>query len=381
MKHPVPIVLLILLGCSLLAIAACQGLSASPDESSRQVADASTVLAVNPAHFTAANPHLTVRKIACTLSDGTKTDCYQLVTNSTPTDHPMGPWCPDHIEDDAAAGGIWIKDGEVYELDGKFVENLASMYGDKSWRMYDAEGNIFVTDSEQDCINAANPNVGAAYANFCVECIPSYIGSISQTYVIPARPVRLNQPISFSRGGPGPGRPAGGDRPGRGDRPARPEGPPPRADRPDRPPRPGGPGGPGRTGRPAGPDSGIPSARGIALNGVEFSAPAPLNHILAAYTIAPFDDAGGHINVHQGYHYHAATGVSFSIAQTDGHAPLIGYAMDGHGIYARLDAAGNEAGELDACRGQYDAVRGYHYHVDAAGNNNFINCLQGAYAK
>ena len=34
--------------------------------------------------------------------------------------------------------------------------------------------------------------------------------------------------------------------------------------------------------------------------------------------------------------------------------------------------------DLDECRGHYDEVRGYHYHVDAAGNNNFINCFSGA---
>ena len=138
-----------------------------------------------------------------------------------------------------------------------------------------------------------------------------------------------------------------------------------------------------RADRPRGPKSkgGVPSTRGIALNGVEFSAPAPVNNILGAYTLAPFDDAGGHINVHQGYHYHTATGVSFSIKQIDGHAPLIGYAMDGHGIYSQLDTNGKEPSDLDDCRGHFDDSRGYHYQVDAAGKNNFINCLQGAYAK
>jgi hypothetical protein len=71
--------------------------------------------------------------------------------------------------------------------------------------------------------------------------------------------------------------------------------------------------------------------------------------------------------------------VSFSVAQTDGHAPLIGYAADGYGIYAQLNEDGEEPTDLDDCRGHYDDVRGYHYHVDAPGSNNFINCLQGAY--
>ena len=82
-----------------------------------------------------------------------------------------------------------------------------------------------------------------------------------------------------------------------------------------------------------------------------------------------------------GYHYHAATGVSKEIPQEDGHAPMIGYAMDGFGLYAQLNVDGKEPQDLDDCRGHYDEIRGYHYHVDAAGNNNFINCFSGAIAQ
>lgn len=292
--------------------------------------DANTVLSVDETYFAAASSSTTISTIPCTLSDGTETDCFQIVTNSTPTDHQMGPWCPDNIADDASAGGIWLEGGEVYEVDGAFVENMANFYNDNTWLMYDANGDIFTTETEQECIDAANPNVGDKYQNFCVECLPSYITNVSQTWVIPVTPIMQSQSTSFATG-------------------------------------------PGRPGNIA------PSTRGIALNGVEFSAPAPVNNILAAYTLAPFDDAGGHINVNQGYHYHAATGASFSIPQDDGHAPLIGYAMDGHGIYALEDENGSIETDLDECRGQYDEIRGYHYHVDAAGNNNFIDCLAGAY--
>lgn len=315
----------ILAGLTMLLFTACE-----KDGVSDPVDDPDTlVVEIDPTYFTSANANITVTTVSCTLSDGTVTDCYQIVTNSAPTDHEMGPWCPDNIADDASAGGIWLESGEVYDVDGAFVENLATFYNDSKWQMYDANGNIYVTETEEDCINAANPNVGAAYENFCVECIPSYISDVSQTWLIPVRPVLQTNAAYFATG------PGGGN---------------------------------------------IPSTRGIALNGVEFSAPAPVNNILGAYTLAPFDDAGGHINVHQGYHYHAATGVSFSITQSDGHAPLIGYAMDGHGIYERLDEDGTEPSDLDDCRGHSDEIRGYHYHVDAAGNNNFINCLQGAYA-
>lgn len=286
------------------------------------------VVNVESSYFTADN--VTITTVPCTLSDGTETDCYQIVTNSTPTDHEIGPWCPDNITDDATAGGIWLEGGEVYDVDGAFIENMATFYGDSNWLMYDANGNIYVTETEEDCINAANPNVGAAYENFCVECIPSYITDLSQTWVIPISPVLQEDKAYFATG-------------------------------------------------PGGPMSTVPSTRGIALNGIEYSAPAPVNNILSAYTLAPFDDAGGHINVHQGYHYHAATGLSTTIEQDDNYAPLIGYAMDGHGIYEMLDGDGNEPTDLDDCRGHSDDIRGYHYHVDAAGNNNFINCLQGAY--
>lgn len=294
--------------------------------------DANTVVEVNTTYFTDANANTTITIVPCTLSDGTVTTCYQIVTNSTPTDHTMGPWCPTNISDDASAGGIWLEDGVVHDVDGAFIQNLATFYNDNTWLMYDANGDITVTETEQDCINAANPNVGTAYQNFCVECLPAYIADVTQTWIIPVKPVRQATPVYFATG-------------------------------------------------PGGPQSTVPSTRGIALNGVEYSAPAPVDNILSAYTIAPFDDAGGHINVHQGYHYHAATGISYSVAQTDGHSSLIGYAMDGHAIYARADANGNVPTDLDACGGHYDEVRGYHYHVDEAGKNNFINCLSGAYAE
>ena len=285
---------------------------------------------VDPALFLTDGTDFTVTTVNCTLSNGTSTTCYQIITNSVPDDHTMGPWCPDNIADGADKGGIWLEGGEVYDVDGAFVENMATFYNDSEWLMYDTNGDIYTTDTETDCGNAANPNVGEEYKNFCVECLPSYVANLSSTYLIPVTPVKLDTPEQF--GGMGPG------------------------------------GGNG------------PSNRGIAFNGVVFDAAAPTDAILGAYTLAPFDDAGGHVNLNAGYHYHAATGVSTEIAQADGHAPMIGYAMDGHAIYSQLNTDGSEPTDLDACRGHYDETRGYHYHVDAAGNNNFIDCLGGAYA-
>ncbi len=289
---------------------------------------AQTVQKVNPQLFLVDGVSVQISTISCTLSNGTSTNCYKIVSTSTPSDHDMGPWCPNNITDDSTAGGIWLEGGEVYDVDGPFIANMATFYNDTTWRMYNASGNIYTTDTQADCAAAANPNVGVEYRNFCVECLPSYVTGITQTYVFPVTPVKLTSSIAFS----------------------------------------GGPGGQGGV-----------SVRGVAFNGVRFDAPAPTNAILSAYTLAPFDDAGGHINLAAGYHYHAAMGVSTEIAHCDGHAPMIGYALDGHGIYAHLNADGTEPTGLDACRGHTDDTRGYHYHVDYAGNNNFIDCLYGAY--
>lgn len=288
--------------------------------------DNGTVLNVDAALFLAS---ATVSTVSCTLSDGTATECLQIVSTNMPSDHDMGPWCPDNISDGAEAGGIWLEGGEVYDVDGAFIQNMASFYNDNTWLMYDENGDIYKTETETDCANAANPNVGAEYANFCVECLPSYVADLTQTYLIPITPIKQSNATNFANG------PGGGN---------------------------------------------VPSNRGLAFNGVRFDGAAPTDAILGAYTLAPFDDAGGHINLNVGYHYHAATGISTQIEQNDGHAAMIGYAMDGHALFAQLDSDGNEPTDLDACRGHYDETRGYHYHVDAPGSNNFINCLYGAYA-
>lgn len=328
----VNIVSLFLISFVTIACVSCS----SSDDTTTDTTDATdptdTTVNVDASLFLTANGSVTITTVPCTLSDGTETDCYQIIATSTPDDHNMGPWCPDTISDTAEAGGIWLENGEVYDVDGAFIANMATFYNDNTWQMFDASGNIYKTETEDDCANAANPNVGAEYENFCVECLPSYVADLTQTYLIPITPVAQSSAVSF--GSPGP--------PGQG--------------------------------------SNGPSVRGIAFNGVRFDAPAPTDAILGAYTLAPFDDAGGHINLAAGYHYHAATGVSTQLVQTDAHAAMIGYAVDGYGLYAQLDANGNEPTDLDECRGHTDETRGYHYHVAAPGTNNFIDCLNGAYA-
>lgn len=312
--------------------------SCNSDDDSTDVASDLVTIPVNSSLFLADGLAEPITIVSRTLSDGTTADCYKIVVKGIPTDHTMGPWCPTNISDDASAGGIWLENGNVYDVDGAFVQNLATFYNDNTWMMYNSStGAITKTSTQQECEEAANPNVGVAYQNFCVECLPSYVADLTHTYYIPVTPKVASIPYVFLTAGAG-----------------------------------GGPGGPVST---------VPSSRGLAFNGVVFDAPAPTDNILAAYTLAPFDDAGGHINLAAGYHYHAATGFSTKITQTDGHSAMIGYALDGYGMFENKDANGNEYTDLDASRGHYDSVRGYHYHVDKAGNNNFINGLHGEYAQ
>lgn len=313
---------IILIQFSIILLASCNKDTASTDTTG-------TVVKVDSAKFLSGGLAEPITIVSKTLSTGATADCYKIVTKSTPPDHDMGPWCPSNISDDASKGGIWLEGGKVYDVDGAFIKNLATFYNNTTWQMYNAStGAITKTSTQAECQAAANPNVGAEYKNYCVECLPSYVSTLTKTIYIPVTPVKLTSPVSFA----------------------------------------------------AGPNA-SPSIRGIAFNGVVFDAPAPVSAILGAYTLAPFDDAGGHINIGAGYHYHAATGKSTKITQADGHAAMIGYALDGYGIYENLSAAGVEDTDLDASRGHYDSTRGYHYHVAKAGTNSFINSLAGAYVK
>ncbi|MGJ8551196.1 YHYH protein [Winogradskyella wichelsiae] len=354
---------LIVLTLGIISFFGCKNTSSN----SKSVTQDKVTIAVKSENFLPGGLAEPISIESRTLSDGSKADCYKIVVTSTPTDHAMGPWCPSNISDDASAGGIWMNDGKTYDVDGAFIKNLATFFDDDTWMLYDSEtGEITKTTTKQECEDAANPNVGEEYQNYCVECLPAYVADVQHTYYIPVTPKKAVTAYAFSKG-PG----GGGHGPDdRGERPERPEHP--NKDGNERPqgPPPGGHKG----------NLGMPSSRGLAFNGVVFDAPAPVDNILSAYTLAPFDDAGGHINLAAGYHYHAATGVSKKIEQPDGHAAQIGYAFDGYGIYENTDANGEAPKDLDESRGHYDDIRGYHYHVDKAGNNNFINGLRGEYA-
>jgi hypothetical protein len=296
--------------------------SCSKSEATAVITPGETIIEVNPSLFIESSLIEPIVKVNKTLSNGTTAECYKITMKNTPTDHTMGPWCPTNISDGADKGGLWFEKGKIYDVDGAFVKNMATFYSDAKWKLYKDDGTINVTSTKEACMAAARPDVDPKYKNYCVECLPTYFQGIKTSYYIPVKPIKLSSSSTFSMG--------------------------------------------------------MGAIVGLAFNGVGFDPPAPTQAILGAYTLAPLDDAGGHVNGVVGYHYHAATGKSKKVTQTDGHAAMIGYVIDGFGLYELLDQNGKEPVGLDNCRGHYDTTRGYHYHVASAGSNSFIPCFSGA---
>ena len=231
------------------------GCAARPPETAAPPSDSREV---DAALFSQAALIGPVTQEPCVLSGGTEATCVRFTVAPVPPDHAAGPWCPQTIRDGAQAGGVWPEGGVLYDVDGPFVAALDAFYDDPYWKLYESDGSIRVTDSAQACAAAARPDVDEAYTNYCVECQTSYLDAdLAVTYVLPLRPV-----VAAS--------------------------------------------GPGRTSNPV----------GVALNGIGFDPPAPTDAILGAYTLAPFDDCGGHVNLHAGYHYHEATGCSTEVDAT-----------------------------------------------------------------
>jgi hypothetical protein len=260
----------------------------------------------------------------CTLSGGAEAYCIKITTVAAPSDHITGPFCPRTITDTADDGGTWLVDGELRDVDGAFIANLAQIYGDDAWQMFDPEtGKVYRRAGALGCLVAGDPNNDTGQPdNICVECELGYIGgTVTQTYFIPLTPVAASETA-------------------------------------------------GRIG----PQSGI----GLAFNGVKFDAPAPLDLILGGHTLGPFDDCAGHINPHTGYHYHGILAdCGTRVLSDDGHAAMIGVAMDGFDIFDRLNADGAEPSDLDSCRGHDVDGLGYHYHVNQTAENQIIGCFTG----
>lgn len=267
--------------------------------------------------------------VDCTLSGGTQTTCFQITVSPTPATHETGPWCPTQITDGPDAGGIWFVDGETVDVDGDFIKSLANIYGDTKWQLFDEDtGAVRYTGTLEACEAAARPDVAEEYQNYCVQCLPEYLpDDASITYVLPLTPVGADRPTQTNRTG-----------------------------------------------------------SGVAFSGGRLDGPAPVDAILGAYTIAAFDDCGGHVNTNVGYHYHAVTDcldgsnkssgpASLEDVIAAGHGSQIGIAMDGYSIFAHLMVGGEHPTGLDSCNGHETDALGYHYHAGDAGENAILGCL------
>ena len=255
----------------------------------------------------------------CTLSGGASTTCYRITVAGYPADHAVGPFCPGTITDGADKGGIWFDGDRVYDLSGDFIKDLATTYDDETWRMYDDQGKVFVTDTAEKFEGAARPDVDPDLQNHCVEGQLAWLENgepVQSTVLIPTTPVAAASSAT------------------------------PRGN------------------------------QGVTLDGVVIAASAPVSAILGAYTIAAFDDCGGHFNPFEGYHLHGAVGCSEVGEETAGETPMFGYALDGYPVHSPYEDGDAPEG-LDACNGHATTAAGYHYHANPAAKNQVIACLVG----
>ena len=166
----------------LLGMVSCTPPDASPSSDVK-------ALGVNTSYFIKDNLVSNITTEKCTLSDRTQTECYKIVTKSVAHEHTMGPWCPRHINDAKDKGGIWFEGGKVYDVDGHFISNIGAFYKDEKWKLYNEDGSIKVTLTQEACEGAAKPNVEEIYKNHCVECQPSFYHDHTTTYTIPVKPI------------------------------------------------------------------------------------------------------------------------------------------------------------------------------------------------
>jgi hypothetical protein len=119
-----------------------------------------------------------------------------------------------------------------------------------------------------------------------------------------------------------------------------------------------------------------PSCVGMGMIGVAVSGAAIYNALDAAGRDAAAhevqDHCSGHPQAAGQYHYHS---LSACLSDPAGaHSPLIGYALDGYGIYGQYGEGGRKLtnADLDVCHGHEHAVQWdgasvvmYHYHATA----------------
>lgn len=123
---------------------------------------------------------------------------------------------------------------------------------------------------------------------------------------------------------------------------------------------------------------------GVALTGAVFyNALDARGDDAVAHEIQ--DKCSGHPQRSGQYHYHGPSDCMVEQEASGNHSGLIGYAMDGFGIYGSKNAAGKTVGnaDLDECHGHIESVMWdgvktdmYHYHITAEYPYT-LGCLRG----
>ena len=127
--------------------------------------------------------------VACTLSNGESTKCYQFVYTALPDGISTGPFCPKTVND---AGGVWAWDGNqsgLYVLNKAFWDLTSSL----GYHFTNDDGKVNIEDPSQ-----ARPpsNSTQTYAsNNCLE--RGVDASIEITAQIPLVPVNLATPTQL----------------------------------------------------------------------------------------------------------------------------------------------------------------------------------------
>ena len=177
--------------------------------------------------------------------------------------------------------------------------------------MYDDDGNVLVTETQDEFEAAARPDVDPDLQNHCVEGKLEWLENgepITTEVLIPTTPVAADEAATAQ------------------------------------------------------------AILGVTLDGVRIDASAPVDAILSAYTIAAFDDCGGHFNPFEGYHLHGAVGCSEVGEAVEGDTAQFGYALDGYAVHSPFED-GEASDDLDECNGHTTDAAGYHYHANPAAEN------------
>ena len=129
-----------------------------------------------------------------------------------------------------------------------------------------------------------------------------------------------------------------------------------------------------------------PGAVGIMLSGVSlFSAIDAPGRDAPAHEAQ--DSCNGHPQVTGVYHYHNLSGCIEDKHRSDGHSALLGYAVDGFGIFGMAGEGGKilDSKDLDECHGHthgiiWDGKIASMYHYQATADFPYtVGCMRGAY--